>query len=196
MLKDWHSWVGTETGLVVLMVLALPVAVLTVVVLALVRRAAGAVPGWAWRRSLAEVAMVWWTTPLVRMTMLPGEHPGPGAGQLSLIPFRDLIEVVDAGAGTAVVQIGGNLVLFAAIGFFGPIRFTSLASLRRVLLLAAGCSVLIETLQYVLELDRVSSIDDVLVNTVGAGLAALASRRWWRTRTSSAPDRQVAAVTR
>ncbi|WP_420853236.1 VanZ family protein [Segeticoccus rhizosphaerae] len=35
-----------------------------------------------------------------------------------------------------------------------------------------------ETAQYVLQLDRVFSIDDVLLNTVGAGLAALASRPW------------------
>ena len=33
-----------------------------------------------------------------------------------------------------------------------------------------------------LRLDRVSSIDDVLLNTAGAGLAALASRGWWRER--------------
>lgn len=47
--------------------------------------------------------------------------------------------------------------------------------------LGAGCSALVETAQYVLRLDRVSSVDDVLVNTVGAVLAGLASRRWWRT---------------
>jgi hypothetical protein len=27
----------------------------------------------------------------------------------------------------------------------------------------------------------VSSVDDVLINAAGAALAALASRRWWRT---------------
>ncbi|WP_376787304.1 VanZ family protein [Micromonospora halotolerans] len=37
----------------------------------------------------------------------------------------------------------------------------------------AGCSVLVEVAQYVLRLDRVSSIHDVLLNTTGAGLAAL-----------------------
>jgi len=50
---------------------------------------------------------------------------------------------------------------------------------RSVLVLAAACSTLIETGQYVLQLGRVSSVDDVLLNTAGAGLAALASRRWW-----------------
>ncbi|WP_269458445.1 VanZ family protein [Micromonospora coriariae] len=47
--------------------------------------------------------------------------------------------------------------------------------------LGAGCSALVETAQYVLRLDRVSSVDDVLVNAAGAVLAGLASRHWWRT---------------
>ncbi|MFC4629610.1 VanZ family protein [Promicromonospora alba] len=45
--------------------------------------------------------------------------------------------------------------------------------------LAAGVSTTVEALQYVLDLGRVASVDDVLVNTVGAVLAALCSRRWW-----------------
>jgi glycopeptide antibiotics resistance protein len=49
---------------------------------------------------------------------------------------------------------------------------------------------MVETLQYVLRLDRVSSVDDVLVNTAGAVLAALASRRWWRT-TAEMPSRRI-----
>ena len=59
------------------------------------------------------------------------------------------------------------------------------ASVPRILALAAGCSVMVETAQYVLQLDRVSSVDDVLINTAGAGLAALASRRWWHTHEGS-----------
>jgi glycopeptide antibiotics resistance protein len=79
-----------------------------------------------------------------------------------------------------VGQVVGNLLVFAALGFFAPVRFAALASVPRILALAAGCSVLVETAQYVLRLDRVSSVDDVLLNAAGAGLAALASRRWWR----------------
>ncbi|WP_243845107.1 VanZ family protein [Mumia sp. ZJ1417] len=52
----------------------------------------------------------------------------------------------------------------------------------RTVAVAAVCSVLIETAQYVAQQGRVSSVDDVLLNTAGAGLAALASRRWWRRR--------------
>jgi hypothetical protein len=45
----------------------------------------------------------------------------------------------------------------------------------------------VETAQYALRLDRVSSVDDVLVNAVGAALFGLASRRWWRTTTEALP---------
>ena len=182
MIRGWHGWFGTFTGVVVLAVVALPLALLAVWALARRRRARGAPPGWAWRLSVAEVGLVYWTVPWVWLTMLPGSRAGQVPGRVSLIPLRDLFAVLSGAPGVAVVQIVGNLLLFAALGFFAPMRFVALASLPRVVALAAYCSVVIEIAQFVLQLDRVSSVDDVLLNTVGAGLAALASRRWWRAR--------------
>ena len=102
--------------------------------------------------------------------------PGAGVvpGRVSLVPLRDLVTMGPIG-------IGGNLLIFAALGFFSPIRFAALASFPRILALGAGCSALVEIAQYVLRLDRVSSVDDVLVNAAGAVLAGLASRHWWST---------------
>ncbi|MEK8107132.1 VanZ family protein [Micromonospora sp. M12] len=96
---------------------------------------------------------------------------------------------------TATFQVVGNLLVFAALGFFAPIRFAALTSIPRILTLAAGCSILVEAAQYVLRLDRVSSVDDVLLNAAGAGLAALASRRWWDT-TASPPSARLPEPTR
>ncbi|MER7772340.1 VanZ family protein [Kitasatospora sp. NPDC096140] len=176
-----HSYFDTINGIVFLTVLALPLAALATWLLTRRRTAAGSAPAWARRASLAEVCIVHGTLPWVWMTMLPGDQAGPNAPtQVSLVPLRDLIATVEAGPGSAIVQVGGNLLVFAALGFFGPVRFAALASPRRVAALAAACSTAIEVLQYVLQLDRVSSVDDVLVNTVGAVLAASASRRWWR----------------
>ncbi|MFF0268251.1 VanZ family protein [Kribbella sp. NPDC004536] len=154
-------WFTTFTGLALLTILAFPVAALAVWIQA---RRRGT------RRPLAEVAIIWWTVPLLWMTMLPNSGAVPR--RVSLVPFRDLVTM-------SLPQIVGNLAMFAALGFFAPIRFATLASLRRILLLAAACSATVEVLQYVLELNRVSSVDDVLLNTAGAGLAALASYRWW-----------------
>jgi hypothetical protein len=169
----WHGCYDTENGVVLMMLVGLPLAVLVVWALAYRRRAVG-VPS-AWRVSLAEVGMVYGTVPFVWMTMMPGPGAGIVPGRMSLVPLRDLVTMGPLG-------IGGNLLVFAALGFFAPMRFVALASLPRILALGAGCSVLVETAQYVLRLDRVSSVDDVLVNAAGAVLAGLASRRWWRTK--------------
>ena len=179
-IKGWHGWLGTVNGVVLITVAALPLAALAVWALARRSSVAGTTPPWAWRKSLAEVGIVYGTVPWVWMTMLPGGQAGAVTGRVSLVPLRDLLTLLAGGPVTAIVQIGGNLLVFAALGFFAPLRFTALASVQRILALAAGCSILVETAQYVLRLGRVSSVDDVLLNTAGAGLAALASRRWWR----------------
>ncbi len=188
MLDNWHGWVGTFTGVVAMTVAALPLAGLAVWVLARRRSAAGTTR--AWRTAPADVGIVYGTVPWVWMILLPGSRAGEVPGRVSLVPLQDLIELVAAGA---TAQIVGNLLVFAALGFFAPLRFAALASVPRILALAAGCSALVETAQYVLRLDRVSSVDDVLLNAAGAGLAALASRRWWRATSGASSDRPRSA---
>jgi len=174
----WHGCFGTENGVLLMMLVGLPLAGLVVWVLARRRRVAGVAS--AWRMSLAEVGMVYGTVPFVWMTTMPGSGAGIVPGRVSLVPLRDLVTMGPVG-------IVGNLLIFAALGFFAPIRFAALASVPRILALGAGCSILVETAQYVLRLDRVSSVDDVLLNTAGAVAAALASRRWWRARQRHRP---------
>jgi glycopeptide antibiotics resistance protein len=172
----WHGCFDTFNGVVLMTLVALPLAALVVWALARRRLAAGVTS--AWRMSLAEVGMVHGTVPFVWLTLMPGSGAGVVPARLSLVPLRDLFAMGPLG-------IVGNLLVFAALGFFAPMRFAALAAVPRILALAAGCSVLIETAQYVLQLDRVSSVDDVLLNAVGAVPAALTSRRWWRTKPGS-----------
>ncbi|MEU1596511.1 VanZ family protein [Streptomyces sp. NPDC005708] len=175
----WHGCFDTFNGVVLMTLVALPLSALVVWALARVRRAAGVTS--AWRMSLAEVGMVHGTVPFVWLTMMPGGGAGVVPERVSLVPLRDLVTMGPLG-------IVGNLLVFASLGFFAPMRFAALASLPRILALGAGCSVLVEAAQYVLRLDRVSSVDDVLVNATGAVLAALASRRWWRTAAQAPSD--------
>lgn len=157
----WHGGLGTFNGVVLFTLLGLPLAALCAWVL-------------PWRSALADVGMVYGTAPWVWMTLMPGDRPGLVHGRTSLVPFQDLISM-------GALGIVGNLLVFAALGFFAPLRCAALASLPRIWVVAAGCSTVIEVAQYVLRLDRVSSVDDVLLNASGAGLAAMASRRWWLT---------------
>jgi hypothetical protein len=166
----WHGCFDTVNGVVFMTLVALPLAGLMVWALARRRSAAGITS--AWRISLAEVGMVHGTVPFVWMVLMPGSGAGTVPGRLSLVALQDLFTM-------GLLGIIGNLLVLAALGFFAPMRFAALASVPRILALAAGCSALIETAQYVLQLDRVSSVDDVLLNAAGAGLAAVASRPWW-----------------
>ncbi|MEU2023663.1 VanZ family protein [Streptomyces sp. NPDC016469] len=175
----WYAWFGTFNGVMLTMVAALPLSALIVWFLTRRRRAAGVERARARRASLAEVGMVHGTVPWVWLILMPGAHAGEVPGRVSLVPLVDLVTMGTLG-------LLGNLLVFAALGFFAPMRYAALASLPRVLALGAGLSVLLETLQYVLRLDRVSSVDDVLVNATGATLAALASTRWWLPREEAA----------
>jgi hypothetical protein len=188
MIRGWHGLLGTFTGVALITVAVLPLAALAVWALARRRRIAGVAQ--AWRMSLAEVGIVYGTAPWIWMTMLPSRQ----ADRVSLVPLRDLATIFAHGPLTAAVQIVGNLLVLAALGFFAPMRFAALASAPRILALAAACSILVETLQYVLGLGRVSSVDDVLLNTAGAGLAALASRRWWRDAAPAASSDRLPPV--
>lgn len=169
----WHDGSVSFVGVVVLAVAVLPLAVAAVAALTWLRVRGGTDPRSAWRRSFAEVGIVYGTVPWVWLTMIPGSGAGVVRGRVSLVPLRDLATMSD-------IQVVGNLLVLAAVGFCAPLLFTSLASVPRILALGAVCSALIESSQFLLQLDRVSSVDDVLLNTAGAGLAALVSRPWWR----------------
>ncbi|MFE6069320.1 VanZ family protein [Streptomyces sp. NPDC056525] len=184
----WHGCFDTFNGVVLMTLVAVPLSLLVVGALALRRRAAGVTS--AWRMSLAEVGTVHGTVPFLWLTLMPGAAPGIAPARVSLVPLRDL-------ATMGTLGIVGNLLVFASLGFFAPMRFAALASVPRILALGAGCSILVESAQYVFRLDRVSSVDDVLVNATGAALAALASRRRWRTTAGapSDPPRLVSDVT-
>jgi hypothetical protein len=155
---------------------ALPLAAFAVVALASARGGRRR-PG-AWRRSLAEVGMVVGTAPWVWMILTPR----PAARQVSLVPLRDLLADPDP------VQIGGNLLVFLALGAFAPLRWPALAGPARLFALGAAGSAVVEILQYALDLGRVSSVDDVLLNAAGAALGGLLTRHWWKQRDGRRPQ--------
>lgn len=134
-------------------------------------RQRGVPAGLAVRRALATTAMAVWTLPWLIVVLTPLDAPR----EVRLVPLRDLVEILADHPLTAFFQIVGNLLVFAAVGFglgMGwQVRFAY------VVVAAAGMSTAVEALQYALALGRVSSIDDVLLNATGAGLAVLAARR-------------------
>jgi hypothetical protein len=152
---------------------ALPAGALAARLLVSARVRAGLGAREAWRRSLTEVGMVLGTAPWLWMILTPL----PDEPLVHLIPFSDLAGQLDREPLWVAFQIGGNLLVFAAYGLLAPIRWP----IRPlwVVITAAAASATVEALQWALHLGRVTSVDDVLINATGAGLAALCSRRWW-----------------
>lgn len=171
------------SGVVVVALLALIPAAGVVVVLA--RRRGGPHP---WRYSFAEVGMVVGTAPWLWMILTPR-----GSGRsVEVVPLAGLITQLGGRPAVAIEQIGGNLLVFAAFGACAVLRWP--LRVRTVAALAGTASVLVELTQYALSIGRVTSVDDVLLNTLGATLAALLVRlvlwRWKARPLTAGEDRR------
>jgi len=162
---------------VVVSVLVLPLGGLVTWLLARRRVQAGQPPNTAWPRTVAEVGIVVGTLPWLWMILTPVPNPP----EFKPIPLLDIWQMLQQPPLTAFYQIVGNLLVFAAFGFLAPLRWSLTPA--RIMGIAALGSATVELLQWVLPLGRVASVDDILLNAVGAGLAALASRavvgRFW-----------------
>jgi VanZ like family len=167
----WHSW-----GLVTVVFLAsVPVAALLAWGWARMRARRGV----SARDALAEALMVAGTAPWLAPLLAPNPNP-LATRRVILVPFTDLIEQIGKGPRFVLIEVGGNLAVFAVLGFVLPIRYRVGALAAAAVAFAASTGV--EVAQYVFDLHRVSSVDDVIINTTGAVLGALLSRRWWRRR--------------
>ncbi|MCR6486918.1 VanZ family protein [Amycolatopsis sp. OK19-0408] len=96
---------------------------------------------------------------------------------LDLVPGSDITAAfADDGS---LWQVIGNVLLLCPLGALLPLRARRLRTLLRVALAALLASVLVEGTQYLIHCGRVTSADDVLLNTAGATLGAALSRRGW-----------------
>jgi hypothetical protein len=173
----WQEWGGLIIGSAISTIAA----AVGTVLLARRRIRRGVPMDLAWRATVAEIWMVAGTWPFVWGILTPAD-----GGSRIVTPLGGLHEIFDPGLSWAAQQIIGNLLVFAAFGFLAPVRW----QIRpvHVLLLGLSASALLETLQYVLDLGRVTDLNDVIFNGGGAFLAALASRLWWRRDTRSVTD--------
>jgi len=174
-LPDLPGGVGRWTPVVVISVLAIPGAIAAARMLIRHRVRSGVTPSHALRTAVTEVGMIAGTVPWLWMILTPLPEPR----HLHLIPLVDLWNQFQHPV-AVFFQVVGNLLVFSAFGFLAPVRWR--VGPQWVLAVVATASVVVEALQWFLNLGRVTSVDDVIVNAAGAGLASLASRRWWATR--------------
>lgn len=96
--------------------------------------------------------------------------------QLNLIPFRTLrlfAGLLDSGVRShihmAVINLGGNIIMFIPLGFLLPKVFPKLSSLPRVLLTTAIIITIVEIIQ-LFTLVGSCDIDDLILNVIGAAI--------------------------
>jgi VanZ like family len=169
----WYHWHRVW----IYVALLIPLAVLVTASLATFR------PSRSWRRSIAEVGMVFGTLPWAWMILTPMRLP-PGSRTRYLIPLSDLRMELSLGrpGWVVVVQVVGNLLVLFALGAFAPIRFPFFAGLGRLAMLGVAVSLTLELLQHAFVAGRVFSVDDVWLNALGCVLGGLVTRpRWSRT---------------
>jgi VanZ family protein len=104
---------------------------------------------------------------------------GSAESTLDLVPGADVTAALSSDG--SLWQVIGNVLLLGPLGALLPLRIRRLRALLRIALAALVASVLVEGTQYLIHTGRVTSADDVLLNTAGATLGAALSRRGWRT---------------
>lgn len=96
--------------------------------------------------------------------------------QLNLVPLRTLrlfAHLLDSADSdyvrAAIINLGGNIIMFIPLGFLLPRVFPRLCSLPQVLLATAAIITVIELLQ-LFTLVGSCDIDDLILNVIGAAL--------------------------
>ncbi|WP_170837505.1 VanZ family protein [Actinopolyspora xinjiangensis] len=128
------------------------------------------------------MAVVLFCLPVAYLVLSP-TYGAPS--QVSLHPGAELVSVLDGvrrGDTAAVVQLAANTVLMLPLGVLLPLRFRWARSVARIASMAVTASLVVEFAQYFLAVGRVTSTDDVILNTLGAVLGAWAARVWWKRR--------------
>lgn len=112
------------------------------------------------------------------------------APRLALIPFADILSVLrdpNAPGLGVVANIAGNVALLAPLGLLLPLFWDWFSQARRTIGLAFAVSLSIELIQLIA--GGVTSVDDLLLNTLGAALGWAAAKLLLRLFPRLAPRR-------
>lgn len=96
----------------------------------------------------------------------------------NLVPFKTIDEMISNYGFTpdvVIVNLVGNVMAFAPLGFFMPIIFRKVENIRTVLFIGAGASLCAEFIQFTLKLGALD-IDDIILNSIGTILGFAAYR--------------------
>lgn len=105
--------------------------------------------------------------------------PMAGSGRsIHLVPFETSIEMLRHPNPTTFLQFAGNVLLLSWIGLLLPALIDRATSVATITAIGAATSMAIEALQYVTNSGRATTVDDVILNTVGVFIGAAIGVRW------------------
>jgi glycopeptide antibiotics resistance protein len=126
------------------------------------------------------VAALVYLAALAVMTLLPinwslGTGRWPGDYRPQLMPFEGILHEVETTPLETLAELAGNVLLFAPFGFLLPLLVPAMRRWWRTLAVSASVSLCIELYQLTWPGVRKASVNDVLMNALGAllGFAAL-----------------------
>ncbi len=111
---------------------------------------------------------------LALVVFLPAREAGTVTGFVGIIAGWLAFLGLPFGPAATAVEFVANIVLFVPFGALVRILWPKASSWQRMLPLAAGASAFIELVQLLIP-GRVTSLSDVVANTLGAVAAALAA---------------------
>jgi glycopeptide antibiotics resistance protein len=127
-----------------------------------------------------QVAALTYVVMLAVVTLLPvhwtlGLARQPSNYEPQLVPFDDVLGGLEDSWVETLAELFGNVLLFAPFGFLLPLLVPAMRRWWRALAAGAAVSLAIELYQLAWPGVRKTSVDDVLLNALGAlvGLAVL-----------------------
>ncbi|WP_340686269.1 VanZ family protein [Amycolatopsis coloradensis] len=162
-------------GMIPLTIIAIPYALLGWPLLAAHRRRRRADPFSASATAAVDMTLALACFLVLCLVTMP--VTGAQDSRLNLEPGTDLRLALSDSAN--LWQALGNVLMLSPLGALLPVRSRRLRSLGRIALGALAVSVLVEGTQYLIQVGRVTSADDILLNTLGAVAGAALSKRLW-----------------
>ena len=95
----------------------------------------------------------------------------------NLIPFAEIAAYMVRGGENAVINLGGNILMFVPLGFFVPMRWENLRPFGKAMASCAAMILAVELVQLFSLLGR-GDIDDLILNMLGAALGWVLCRMW------------------
>jgi len=124
------------------------------------------------KKNLINVLFIGSILFIIKLTMFPEGLLGIGEekGGVNLVPFHTIGDLLfNHPFSSFIVNNIGNIILFVPFGFLLPFKFKNISSLSKGCLLGMAFSILIEIVQLSMP-NRWTDVDDVILNTLGAGV--------------------------